>query len=50
MLPFTGLFKNINCPLFESNECSRAYCHYKHVKKGKHSVTFRLVIAEISLF
>lgn len=34
MLPFTGLFKNINCPFFENNECNRAYCHFKHVKKG----------------
>ncbi|CAD7091919.1 unnamed protein product [Hermetia illucens] len=35
MLPSTGLFKAITCPYYESDGCTRPYCHFKHARKDE---------------
>ena len=40
MLPSAGYFKSVLCPFFEDKrDCPRAYCHYKHIKKEKNTIT-----------
>ena len=40
MLPSAGYFKSVLCPFFEDNrDCPRSYCHYKHIKKEKNTIT-----------
>ncbi|XP_053694263.1 RNA exonuclease 1 homolog isoform X2 [Sabethes cyaneus] len=40
MLPATGLFRSINCPFFEKDLCTRAYCHFKHIKSVPAAATY----------
>lgn len=51
MLPSTGLFRNIPCPLYGENECTRPFCHFLHAKRGKR--IFKILVMknyEILLF
>uniref|UniRef100_A0A336LED7 CSON004167 protein n=1 Tax=Culicoides sonorensis TaxID=179676 RepID=A0A336LED7_CULSO len=33
MLPSTGLFREILCPFFADDQCTRPFCHFKHGRK-----------------
>lgn len=33
MLPGSGLFRNISCPFYDEDDCTRPFCHFNHALK-----------------
>ncbi|XP_014249921.1 RNA exonuclease 1 homolog [Cimex lectularius] len=51
MLPSKGYFLSINCPYYESGECERPHCHFKHCKipKDKEEENLRKTLSNLQV-